>query len=595
MQDQSTHPILRTIRRIAAAGDTQGMTDAQLLQQFATHRDEPAFEVLVHRHAGMVWRVCRDLLRESHAAEDAFHATFLVLVRKAGSIARPELLGNWLYGVASRVALRARKTLTRRASHEQQGVAMSAATSFDNNAEHDLQALLQEELQRLPAKYRSPMVLCYLEGRTNEEAAEQLDWPVGTLKVRLMRGREMLRTRLARRGLAVGAGALTSALSADAASAVPAPLLDTTLKAALLFAVGRAAGTGALSGHAVALTEWVLKTMAWTRLKLVAALLMAVGLIGVGAGRLALRALTLDERAAKVPAGPAQPSAAAGAKKGTKVKSDVERLQGTWSVSSLEIEGAKMGENVFAGSKIVVDGNKFTTISMGATYKGIFKIDVASKPKTLDLMFDEGPEKGNTSLGIYELDGDSWKLCLCVGSKVRPKEFVTKAGSGHALETLKRDKQAKGSGAADAAGASEPTAEPEPASAPAKQAGLDKETARLEGEWTMLAGEINGQALPEEFLKNSKRIVKGNETTVIIGGQVFLKATFTVDTSKKPMTIDYTMTAGPTKGKKQLGIYEWDGDTVRYCFASPSKDRPTDFTAKPGSERTFSAWKKANK
>src|SRR5262249_4479951 len=162
--------------------------------------EETAFEILVHRHGAMVWRVCRNVLREAHAAEDAFQATFLILVRKAGSIGKPELLGNWLYGVAYRVALRARKMMARRQTHERQGIDVAATQPVDDAAGPDLQPVLHEELQRLPPKYRSPMVLYYLEGRTNEEAARRLQWPVGTLKVRLLRGREMLRTRLVRRG-----------------------------------------------------------------------------------------------------------------------------------------------------------------------------------------------------------------------------------------------------------------------------------------------------------------------------------------------------------------------------------------------------------
>src|SRR5262249_16921160 len=138
-------------RQIPDAGDVRRVTDGELLERYATRREEAAFEILVHRHGAMVWRVCRNVLRESHTAEDAFQATFLILVRKAGSIARPELLGNWLYGVAYRVALRARKMAARRDAHERQGVEMIATASADEPAGRDGQLLLQEELQRLPA------------------------------------------------------------------------------------------------------------------------------------------------------------------------------------------------------------------------------------------------------------------------------------------------------------------------------------------------------------------------------------------------------------------------------------------------------------
>ena len=122
-----------------------------------------------------------------------------------------------------------------------------------------------------------------------------------------------------------------------------------------------------------------------------------------------------------------------------------------------------------------------------------------------------------------------------------------------------------------------------------------KEMAQLEGEWTMVSGEIDGQTLPEEMRKTAKRVVKDGQTTVTIGGRLFMKAKFAIDPAKKPKTIDYTMTEGPTKGKTQLGIYELEGDTVKFCFAAPDKERPTEFTAGEGSRRTLSVWKRDKK
>jgi uncharacterized protein (TIGR03067 family) len=124
---------------------------------------------------------------------------------------------------------------------------------------------------------------------------------------------------------------------------------------------------------------------------------------------------------------------------------------------------------------------------------------------------------------------------------------------------------------------------------------IKKEMAQLEGEWSMVSGEIDKQPLPDDLVKNAKRVAKDGATTVTINDQVFMKAKFTVDPTKKPKTIDYMMTDGPTKGKTQLGIYELDGDTVKFCFASPGKERPTDFTTKEGSGRTLSVWKRAKK
>lgn len=125
--------------------------------------------------------------------------------------------------------------------------------------------------------------------------------------------------------------------------------------------------------------------------------------------------------------------------------------------------------------------------------------------------------------------------------------------------------------------------------------GAKKDVDRLQGEWSMVSGEHDGNKLPEELVNTAKRVCKGEETTLTIGGQMFMKATFKIDNSKKPMTIDYTLLEGPNKGKKQLGIYEWDGDKVRFCFATPDNERPTDFTTKEGSNRILSVWKKAKK
>jgi RNA polymerase sigma factor (sigma-70 family) len=415
MPDEGNRPIVHLIPQTPAAGET----DRQLLQRFATRRDEAAFEALVHRHGALVWRVCRQVLGEAHAAEDAFQATFLVLVRKAGSLGRPESLANWLYGVARRVALRARKTMARRYAHERPGVETLAATAIDGAAGQDPQPLLQEELERLPAKYRSPMVLCYLEGRTNEEAARQLQWPVGTLKVRLLRGREMLRTRLVRRGLVLSAAVLATALSADAAPAVPPALLETTARAALAFAAGPAAGTGVLSAQAVALAKGVLKTWSWTRLMIAAAVLLALGLVGTGAAWVTFRT--------HAPGGEA-------------ARAEAERLQGTWNFVALEADGVAVPENALKGSRTVVQGNTIAIISPRGEVlsKATFHLDVASTPKALDLTFTEGPTKGATSPGIYDLDGDTWKICFSSSGKDRPRGFDTGAGSGHALQTLKR-------------------------------------------------------------------------------------------------------------------------------------------------------------
>jgi RNA polymerase sigma factor (sigma-70 family) len=254
---------------LAKAGGIQ--TDRQLLERFVRDRDESAFEVLVQRHGPMVLGVCRRLLHDVHDAEDAFQATFLVLVRKAGSIAQPDLLGNWLYGVAFRVATKARANAARRSAHERQAAFMPKPEPNAAPVDRELRAVLDREINHLPEKYRVPLVLCYLEGKTNEEAARQLGCPTGSMSWRLNRGRELLRKRLSRR-LAITPLLLPPLLAHHTASAaVPATLLQTTVKAAVVVAAGKATAAGAVSTSVAALTEETLKAMGVISFKLGAA------------------------------------------------------------------------------------------------------------------------------------------------------------------------------------------------------------------------------------------------------------------------------------------------------------------------------------
>jgi uncharacterized protein (TIGR03067 family) len=273
------------------------------------------------------------------------------------------------------------------------------------------------------------------------------------------------------------------------------------------------------------------------------------------------------------------------------VKTDLEKLQGNWALTQMEMDGMRMPGSYVAGARIVVEGETFTSLGMGAVYKGTMAIDSTKSPRTLDMTFTEGPERGNTSLAIYEVDGDTWKLCLGLTGKERPQAFSTAPGSGHVLETLERQAGAAGENAAG-----KPTGETreQKATASGKEAPDDKgDVARFAGEWSAVSLVLSGQALPADFLKGFKRVVQGNETTVLNGGQMILKATFTVDASKAPRTIDYTITQGPDKGKMQLGIYEFAGETVKVCLSAPGSDRPTEFASQPGDGRTFGVWKKA--
>jgi RNA polymerase sigma factor (sigma-70 family) len=273
--------LLDYLRRLGPASeDTVDEGDLSLLRRFAGHGDEAAFTALVRRHGGMVWSVCSRLLSQAPDVEDAFQATFLILVRKANAIRRPDLLGPWLYGVARRVADRIRRSAARRRECGQGSADPPAPESTPEVVWRDLRPVLDEEVGRLPEKYRAPFVLCYLEGVTNEEAARRLRCPTGTVLSRLSRARERLRGRLVRRGVELTGAALASVVAANATTAAPAAVIADTVRVGLTYA----AGPAAQAGSAVILAEGVLHGMFMTKVKMAVVVLLALGALGSGAG-----------------------------------------------------------------------------------------------------------------------------------------------------------------------------------------------------------------------------------------------------------------------------------------------------------------------
>jgi RNA polymerase sigma factor (sigma-70 family) len=220
-----------------------GSTDRELLCHYVHQQDASAFRDLVSRHGSAVHRICRDVLRDIHEAEDAFQATFLVLARRAQEIRDPEALGGWLRGVAYRVAIRARRRSARRREIEQLRAEMSPEVpgASPQGPDIELREVIVDELGRLPDDYKRPIVLCYLDGLTHQEAARRLDWPVGTVKVRLVRGRRILRERLERRRVSLGAALLLLLRPDQRARAVTEPLVESTTRVMSLDAAGRRA------------------------------------------------------------------------------------------------------------------------------------------------------------------------------------------------------------------------------------------------------------------------------------------------------------------------------------------------------------------
>jgi RNA polymerase sigma factor (sigma-70 family) len=278
-----TSPLSVVIQHLMAdvRPDGGGMTDGELLARFLSSRDDNALAALVRRHAPMVWGVCGRLLHNYHDAEDAFQATFLVLVRKAADAPR-QAVANWLHGVARQTAVRLRAAAAKRRRRETQVVTMPEPTVAEVR-DADWQAVLDEELSRLPEHYRGVIVLCDLEGLTRKKAARQLGIPEGSVASRLARARVMLAKRLTRRGVAFSGGSVAAMLSAGSASAsVPLALVASTIQAARLLAVGPGAATVLISAKVAALTEGVVRAMFLAKLKTLTCALALTFLVGLG-------------------------------------------------------------------------------------------------------------------------------------------------------------------------------------------------------------------------------------------------------------------------------------------------------------------------
>lgn len=288
MAKRSLHPLLHYLRRLGGSAAVAGLEDAQLLHRFVTSRDESAFATIVQRYGAMVWGLCVRRLGETPEAEDAFQATFLVLVRKAASLRDSQSLGPWLYGVANRTASKLRGKRARRSAREAP-LPEQLAEERPESVWAELRPVLDEEINRLPTKYRLPVLLCYLQGLSNAEAARQLGCAKGTIFSRLSRARDLLRSRLLRRGVDLSAGALAAVLAENAAIwAMPAAALrEMTIRTSLLLAAGTAGQS--LSAPLAALVEGVVRSMFLSKVKFAVIILLALGLVGSGAGFVAHR------------------------------------------------------------------------------------------------------------------------------------------------------------------------------------------------------------------------------------------------------------------------------------------------------------------
>jgi RNA polymerase sigma factor (sigma-70 family) len=397
---QSLGDVVQRLWRVAVRSEAADLDESELLERYLTQRDQTAFAALLQRHGAMVLGVCLRILGNEADAHDAFQATFLIFVRKAGSIRPRALVGNWLHGVARKTALKARAM-----NRLYQAKLRQAATQpreVDPDRE-ELHALLDEAINRLPPRNRAALVLCELEGRSLKDAAQLLGCPPGTVASRLARARVLLARRLVRQRAALASVGLSLLLAPFASAGVPPSLMVTTTQAATAVAAEPAAALSVVSAKVVALMEGVLKTMLLTRLKMVSLVLLATVLAGGG----------LLSRGAQGAPGPTSPVLAPVAQE--KAKSDKDRLRGTWVAVTGERLGVGFEEAQLKNWVLVFDEEKFTREG-GERIEGTFKIDADKKPKEIDLVFS-----GHTFLGIYELKGDTLKLVFRL--RERPTEF----------------------------------------------------------------------------------------------------------------------------------------------------------------------------
>ncbi len=544
MTARQDHPVLRFIRRIPDSGRTGDAPDAQLLARFVAQRDEAAFAGLVQRHGAMVFGVCRRVLGDTPDAEDAFQACFLVLARRGRSVSRAELLGNWLYGVAYRTALRARADAARRLERERQVCRSGVVGPEDEADRRDLRRALDDELGRLPERYRAPLVLCYLEGHTQEEAARRLGCPRKTVTTRLARGCERLRGRLARRGLALPA--VSAVLTGEAPAAVPVALLDATIKAATAFAAGEAAAAGAVSAEVAALARGVMTAMLWTKRKTAAALLLAVGVIGTVAGLISSRPLAAGQAEARKEGRQKAAAPKVGPRTEGPRKTDREQLQGSWALVAAEVGGRKASADEVKqiGIKLDFAGDKVVYEQGGASEATTFRLDPAKGPKEIDLVLG----KTEVHKCIYRLDGDRLTVCKSHPPRERPTAFASKAGSKWPMLLV------------------------------FQRAG-QSDHAKLQGTWTITASEIEGK--PVDKRKGHQFVFAGDKMTVRQPGQENDEATIKLDPLASPKTIDFVVQTGKQKGTTVLAIYALEGDTLKLCLSWDER-RPGAFAAPPG-------------
>jgi RNA polymerase sigma factor (sigma-70 family) len=393
--------------------ETASQKDRQLLTEFATHGNEEAFGELVRRHGPMVLGVCRQMLRNEQDAEDAFQATFLVLARKAGSITNPEALSNWLYSVATRLATRNRLVAGRRHAREVPLTDTQASEPESRQQHGELWSLLCEEIGRLPERYRVPVVLCYLDGKSNEQAAKELKCAPGTIFSRLARARNRLRERLRRRGLVVSSSLLAATLAAlprEAFAELSPELLHQTIRSAVLYSAGGVTSTAAISARVKQLATYQIALLSYAVVKPVAVVLLSVALIGTVSGFLIWRTIGrgpgLLAKADEATVVLGQDSRAERAS----VNSVEEQFKGVWLLQSMTLDGDPFDHGDTPPRVGYLDHGVMT--ANGVVTGNTYRIDTQTKPMRLYWTI-----QGKTLANIFEVQGDTLTVCSSLQSQ----------------------------------------------------------------------------------------------------------------------------------------------------------------------------------